>query len=170
LAGALSVSFAEFMAGKHVWTRKTRAQAEAVLSRFISLMEDRPVAAITQAVAERFKQRLREVPALNGKSIYTGLTVRDSVQAADRIAKALAAGDIPVRIGGLELDAGRARRLVERLSLKTINRDLTTSGVPCCIASETRSPDCSTGNPTWRRRAAAADASASASPMRRSRC
>ena len=119
-----SVSYAEFMASKPVWAKKTRAQAEAVMSRFISLMDDKAVPDITQAVAEKFKQRLREVPALNGKSAYTGLTVRESIVAADRIAEALAAGKFPIRVGSVSLDQDRASGLVQRLSLKTINRDL----------------------------------------------
>ena len=55
-----SVSYAEFMASKPVWAKKTRAQAEAVMSRFISLMDDKAVPDITQAVAERRRSsRLR---------------------------------------------------------------------------------------------------------------
>ena len=119
-----SVSYAEFMASKPVWAKKTRAQAESVMSRFISLMDDRPVSDITQAVAEKFKQRLREVPALNGKSVYTRLTVRESIIAAERIADAVAQGKFPIRIGGVTLDEQRASGLLQRLSLKTTNRDL----------------------------------------------
>ncbi len=124
---AFSASYAEFMAQKPAWTAKTRAQAEAVLQRFISLMDDRPVSELSQSIADRFKQRLRQVPALNGKSIYSGRNARDCIPVADRIAKALEAGDVPIRVGSLELDEARARarRLAERLSLKTINRDLT---------------------------------------------
>lgn len=113
------------MAEKPAWTPKTQVQAEAVLQQYLSLMDDHPVTTLTQSLADRSRQRLRRVPTMNGKSIYTGRIKQDCIPVADRIAAAVEAGDVPIRLGKLELNDARARRMVERLSLKMMNRDLT---------------------------------------------
>ena len=122
---AFIASYADWMASKVSWSPKTRRQGEAVLSRFCALMDERAVEIITQAVAERFRDRLRRVPRLNGKGIYAGLTLREAVVAADAIEAGLKTKDGPVLHDGKLIPRDRAAKLVVRISLKTINRDLT---------------------------------------------
>ena len=123
-----AVSYESFMATKATWTTKTRSQAAAVLSRFVMLMGDLGVSDVTQSTAERFKDRLRRVPALNGRSVYGGMTLPEAAAAADRIEAALDKDRGPIRFGGAVIQRDRAAKLVQRLSLKTVNRDLSFLG------------------------------------------
>jgi integrase len=122
---AFVASYADWMAAKVSWSPKTRRPGEAVLSRFCTLVDERAVETITQAVAERFRDRLRRVPRLNGKGFYAGLTLREAVAAADEIEAGLKAGDGPVHHDGKLIPRDRAEKLALRISLKTINRDMT---------------------------------------------
>jgi integrase len=107
------------------WAPKTRGQAEAVLTRFTSLMGEVAMPNLTRAVAETFRTRLRQVPTLNGRSIFAGMTVREAAEAANRIESGLKGGKASVNFGGTAISRERAAMLTLRLSLKTLNRDLT---------------------------------------------
>ncbi len=120
-----SATYADWMASKVSRSPKTRRQGEAVRSCFYALVDERSVAAITQAVAERFRDRLRRVPGRNRKGIYAGLPLSEAVAAADAIEAALEAGDGPIRHAGKLFPRDRAGTLTLRISLKTINRDMT---------------------------------------------
>ena len=122
---SFSVLYAQWTRSKAAWAPKTRAQAEAVQTRFTSLMGEMASSEITPTVAELFRTRLRQVPTLNGRSIYAGMTVREAAEAANRIEASLKANKGSIRFGGADIPRDRAAKLAVRLSLKTLNRDLT---------------------------------------------
>lgn len=68
---------------------KTRADAERTLRLRCELMGDGPTDRITRHAAPDFRDLLRRVPALNGKSIYQGRTVKQAIALADDIRRQL---------------------------------------------------------------------------------
>ena len=128
-APLLSAAWAEFVAGKVSgggWTDwKTRADAKRALQLWCELMGDQPTNRITRRAALDFRDLLRRIPALNGKSIYQGSTVKQAIAMADDIRRQLEARQTTIVIAGRSIPAQEAAALEERLTLKTANRVLT---------------------------------------------
>jgi integrase len=128
-APLLSAAWAEFAAAKVSsggWTdRKTREDAERALRYWCELMGDRPTDRITRRDALDFRDLLRRIPALNGKSIYENRTLKEAIALADDIRRQLDARQTTIEAAGQTFSAQEAAKREERLTLKTANRLLT---------------------------------------------
>lgn len=88
-------------------------------------MGDRQTDRITRRDALDFRDLLRRVPALNGKSIYENRTLKEAIALADDIRRQLEARQAIVEAAGQTFSAQEAAKRAERLTLKTANRLLT---------------------------------------------
>jgi integrase len=128
-APLLSAAWTEFVAAKVSsggWTdSKTVKDANRALLNWCELMGDGPTDRITRRTALDFRDLLRRVPALNGKSIYQNKTPKDAMATADEIRRQLDAGQTTVTVAGRTVPASEAAAWEVRLTLKSTNKALT---------------------------------------------
>lgn len=128
-APLLSAAWSEFVAekvGSGEWSdRKTGIDAERALLVWCELMGDGATDRITRRTALDFRERLRRIPARNGKGIYRNKPLKEAIALADDIRRQLDEGHTAVKVAGSVKPTQEAERLEERLKLKTANKVLT---------------------------------------------